>query len=112
VPISERSRSALYQGLAPITGEDAVGELLSFLPARDVEEPVSKELLRAEIADVRAEIAEVRAEIAEVRTEIAVLRAEMHQQLNRMLIWLMATIIGTASIAVTIVVAVMMKVAG
>ena len=59
--ISEKSRSALSQGLVPIAGEEAVGEMLSFFPARDVEEPVTKELLRAEIADVRTEIAELRA---------------------------------------------------
>jgi hypothetical protein len=54
--ISEKSRSALYQGLAPIAGEEAVGEMLSFFPARDVDEPVTKEFLRAEIADLRAEM--------------------------------------------------------
>jgi hypothetical protein len=47
--ISEKSRSALYQGLAPIAGEEAVGEMLSFFPARDVDEPVTKDFLRAEL---------------------------------------------------------------
>ncbi len=33
-----------------------MGETLSYFPARDVDEPVSKEFLRAEIADLRAEM--------------------------------------------------------
>jgi hypothetical protein len=98
--ISEKSRSALYQGFATIAPEDAVGEMLSYFPARDVEEPVTKELLHAEIADVRAEIADVRAEIADVRVEVAGLRTEMHTLANKLLVWLMGTIITTAGVAV------------
>ena len=75
--ISEKSRSALYQGLVPIAGEEAVGEMLSYFPARDVDEPVSKELLRAEIADVKTEIGGVRTEIAAVKVTIADVRAEI-----------------------------------
>jgi hypothetical protein len=56
--------------------------LLSQFPSRDLDEPVTKEFVRAEIADVRAEIVDVRAdlrgEIADVRRELADLRAEMH----------------------------------
>jgi hypothetical protein len=88
--ISEKSRSALYQGLVPIAGEEAVGEMLSFFPARDVEEPVTEELLRAEIADVRAEISE--------------LRAEMHRSINLLFVRLTAVIVGAAGIAVTVTV--------
>jgi hypothetical protein len=95
--ISEKSRSALYQGLVPIAGEEAVGEMLSFFPARDVEEPVTKELLRAEIADVRTEI-------ASVRTEIAELRSEMHCSINQLFARLIAVIVGTVGIAVTVTV--------
>ena len=78
--ISEKSRSALYQGLATIAGEDAVGEMLSYFPARDVEEPVTKEFLNAELAGIRTEIADVRTEVrtglADLRTELADLRTE------------------------------------
>jgi len=52
--------------------------MLSFFPARDVEEPVSKEFLRAEIADLRTEL---KSDIADLRTElksdIADLRTEL-----------------------------------
>ncbi len=85
VALTEKNRSALYQGLSNIVNEEAVEEMLSYFPARDVEEPVTKEILHAELALVRTElhteIAQVRVEIADLRTElkgdIAVLRGEL-----------------------------------
>jgi hypothetical protein len=59
--MSEKTRTTIYRGLEPLLGEEAVGEMLSHFPARDVEEPATKEFVRAEIAGVRAEIAGVRA---------------------------------------------------
>lgn len=76
--LSESSRSQIYQGLVNFVGEEAIGEMMSHFPARDVEEPVTKEFLRAEIADVRSEIAEVRGDINGVRGEIAGLRGEIN----------------------------------
>jgi hypothetical protein len=93
VAISEKSRSALYQGLVPIAGEEAVGEMLSYFPARDVDEPVTKELLRAEIATVE--------------TEIADLRSEMHRSLNILFAALSATMVGVVGIATTVIIAVL-----
>ncbi len=84
--ISEKSRSALYQGLVPIAGEEAVGEMLSYFPARDVDEPVTKELLRAEMSD---------------------LRAEMHRSLNVLFAALSATMVGVVGIATTVIIAVL-----
>ena len=76
MPISEKSRSALYQGLTPIAGEEAVSEMLSQFPARDVDEPVTKDFLRA----------------------------ELNAATNKLLVWLMATIIATAALAVSVTV--------
>jgi hypothetical protein len=84
VAISEKSRSAIFQALSPLAGEEPVSEMLSYFPARDVEEPVTKELLRAELAELRTEI---------------------HANANRLLLWLMGTIITTAGVAVTVTVA-------
>ena len=84
--LSERSRSALFLGLVgTVQGERAVEEMLSYFPARDVEEPVSKEFLRAELAvqqaEVQAEFAAVRSEMADgfsaVRSEMGGVRSEM-----------------------------------
>jgi len=49
--LSERSRNHLYTGLsAVIDDEEAVDEMLSHFPARDLDEPVTRDHLRAEIA--------------------------------------------------------------
>ena len=94
--LSTRHRSSIFQTLSPILGEEEAEAMLSQFPARDLDEPVTKEFVRAELADTRAELraeladtraelraeiadtrAELRAEIADVRSEIADLRTEV-----------------------------------
>ena len=87
--LTERNRSALYQGLTTVIDEEAVEEMLSYFPARDVEEPATKEFLRAETALLRTELkddmtvlrTELKDETALLHTELkddmAVLRTEM-----------------------------------
>jgi len=76
VALTERSRLALYQGLTDlIEDEVAVGELLSYFPARDAEEPATKEFVAAQIADVRVELAAMESRLtalaaAQMRTSI------------------------------------------
>ncbi len=70
--LTEKSRSALYQGLTTIIdNQQAVEEMLSYFPARDVEEPVTKEFLRAEMNDLRVEMSDLRVEMSDLRTEMA-----------------------------------------
>lgn len=58
----------LYRTLSTLTGDpEAVAEMMSYFPAREVEEPATKEFVRAELADHRA---------------------EMTRQLNRFVIWI------------------------
>jgi len=61
--LSTRHRSSIFQTLSPILGEEEAEAMLSQFPARDLDEPVTKEFVRAEIADVRAEIARLEARI-------------------------------------------------
>ena len=83
--LSEKSRSALYLGLRNIVDEEALQEMLSHFPARDLDEPVTNDGLRASMADLRAELkgemaeirAELKGEMAEIRAEMAQIRAEM-----------------------------------
>lgn len=72
--LKERHRSSIYQTLAPMLGEEEAEALLSQFPARDLDEPVTKEFVRAEIAD---------------------LRTEMHDEFRRMTTWLIGTMITT-----------------
>ena len=116
--LSERNRSTLHTGLVDVLGdEEAVAEMLSYFPSRDVEGPVTKEFFRAEMAvsqaEVQAEFAAVRQEMAElgislrgemasefaaVRGEMAEfgsgLRSEMHAGFNRQLTWTVTTMIA------------------
>lgn len=77
--LTERSWHKIYETFTTlIDDEQAVQEMLSYFPARDVEEPVTKEHLRAELlatrADLKADLAATRSElmgeIAELRTEL------------------------------------------
>lgn len=102
--LSEKSRSATFQSLAPITGEEAIAEMLSFFPSREAGTPATRADLELTRAELRTEMAELRTELAELRTdlrtEMAELRTELQRSVNRLLIWLVATIIATAGVAV------------
>jgi hypothetical protein len=75
--MTERSRAALYQGLSTVVDEEAVGEMLSYFPARDVEEPASKEYIERRFAQLDARFAQIDARFAQVDARIDVLAADM-----------------------------------
>jgi hypothetical protein len=54
--ISQKHRSTIYQTLSPIIGEEEAEALLSQFPSRDLDEPVTKEFVRAEIEGLRGEM--------------------------------------------------------
>lgn len=54
--LTERKRAASYQGLSGISDEEVIGEMHSNFASQGVDEPASKDLVRAEIATVRTEI--------------------------------------------------------
>lgn len=79
--LSERNRAVLYQGLSTLVDEEAVAEMMSYFPARDVEEPVTKEFMQAEVSEVRTDFAGLRAAFADLRAEFADLRAEVRVEI-------------------------------
>jgi hypothetical protein len=69
--LSERNRAALYHGLCTvIDDEEAVDEMLSHFPARDAEEPATKDFVRAEVATLRADM-----------------RTDFHSETQRLILW-------------------------
>ena len=93
MPLTERSRHKLYETFtALIDDEDAVQEMLSYFPARDVEEPVTKDFLRAEL----------QTEIGAVRVEIGDLRAEMHQTARATQTWIISTGLSLAGLILAV----------
>jgi len=92
--LSERSRSVLYQGLVTIVeDEQAVQEMMSYFPARDVEEPVTRDFLRAELNQLRAEM----------RADMGHLEGRLIDRINRMIAWNVATMIAFAAVLVAAV---------
>ncbi len=96
--LNEKHRSSIYQGLIQFLGEEEAQALLSQFPARDLDEPVTKEFVRAEFADVRAEIAgfrgEVRAEFAAVRGELAQLEGRINERFREMTMWVAGALVA------------------
>jgi hypothetical protein len=72
--LTEKSRSQIFQGLAPIVGEEAVGEMLAHYPATEGEQPVTKDHLDARLGELRVELIE--------------LRVELHQQTKQLMVWI------------------------
>ncbi|MCB0986541.1 MAG: hypothetical protein KDB09_02110 [Acidimicrobiales bacterium] len=113
--LTQRSRSAIYAGLSDvITDPQAVEEMLAYFPARDVEEPVTKEFLRAEMsvlsAELRGEMSDLRTELrgemsglrTELRDEMAALRLDMEAKFNRLLFQLLASMAAFVSLVLAI----------
>ena len=103
--LSQRSRTALYLGSTEvIADEEAVEEMLSHFPSRDLDEPVTKEFHRAEVADIRVEMADIRVEISglrgELHTEVSGLRAEMHQGFQRLTLAMVGSMISLAAVII------------
>jgi len=67
VVLSTKHRASIYQGLAPVIGEEEADAMLSEFPAREGDELATKEFVRAELAELRMEI-----------------RVELHQRLREM----------------------------
>lgn len=79
----------------PLLGKEDANALMTAFPSLEADELVTKQFLRAEIAEVRAEFAGLRGEFAglrgefaDLRTDFADLRTEfterMHQQTVRL----------------------------
>jgi hypothetical protein len=67
--------------LAPRVGEDTAEALMAEFPANEGDQLVTKQFLRAELAELRGEMAELRAdlqtEMAALRTDMATLRSDL-----------------------------------
>jgi len=75
--LSTRHRSAIFEGLKKVMGEEEADAMLAEFPASEHDELVTKAFLRAELADVRTEIAEVRTEIAHAANRTLVATSAM-----------------------------------
>jgi hypothetical protein len=87
--LDARTRSSIYEKLKPVLGDDDANALMSEFPAREHDELITKQFLRAELADLRTEL---HREVGSLRTEIA-------DRLRRQTVFIVGslfTAIGTA----------------
>ena len=54
--LDARSRSSIYQKFVPILGEQDANRLMSEFPSVEADELVTKQFLRAELAELRSEL--------------------------------------------------------
>jgi hypothetical protein len=66
-------------------GEEEAEALLSQFPARELDEPVTKEFVRAEIAGMRAELGEM--------------RAELYDRLRQQTMWMVGALVAGMGVA-------------
>lgn len=82
--LSQKHRSVLFEYLSPRVGEEVTEALMAELPARDGDELVTKDFLRAELAE---------------------LRTEMHSGLAAVQSRVTGTLVGAMAVATTIIIA-------
>ena len=99
--LSQKHRSVLFDYLAPRVGEEVTEALMAEFPARDGDELVTKDFLRAELAEVRSEISGLRGEFAGLRGEFADLRSDVASLRSD----LMIRLTGVIGVATAIIVA-------
>jgi hypothetical protein len=94
VTLTAKHRSTLYTKLAPIVGdEEAIEALLAQFPAREADEPITRDFLRAELESLRSEL----------KADIAELRSELHQELRAFGRSMVTWLIGVGAVGVTVV---------
>jgi hypothetical protein len=79
VALLEKHRSVIYAHLVEHVGEEAAEAMLAQFPARDLDEPVTKEFVALQIAALRTEMHQM---LGATDSKLAELRTEMHQMLG------------------------------
>ena len=96
VALSQKHRSVLYDHFAPLVGDEAAEALMAEFPAREGDELVTRQFLRAELADLRADL---HSELAGFRAELADLRSDLVFRFT-------GTLLGALALATTVIIAV------
>ncbi len=96
VALTEKHRNEIYRHLAPTWGDEVTQAFLSQFPAREGDEPITRDFLRAELATLRTEMSDQRGEL---RAEMADLRAD----LNRMGSRLAGLLVGVAGVLTAVI---------
>lgn len=108
--LSQKHRSVLYDHFAPLVGDDTAEALMAEFPAREGDDLVTRQFLRAELADLRAEVrtelSGFRGELSDVRAELAGFRAELANLRSDLVFRFTGTLLGALALATTVIIAV------
>lgn len=94
--LDARDRSEIYQKLTRTLGEHHANVLMSQFPSVEADELVTKQFLRAELAELRSELRN------ELRNEIGSLRSELRSELHRHTLWFGGALASSTSLLAAI----------
>lgn len=122
--LTQQHRSVVYNAWVPDLGEEVAEALISHFPARDLDEPVTKEFVEVKTAELRLEMA---TEFASVRNEMAMgfasvrdemaeyhikagenlarMRSEIDGRLQQTLMWMVGTMLTSTGMSLAITLA-------
>lgn len=81
--LTTRQRTTLYNAIAAAIGTDEAGLLLDQFPAREGDEPITRDHLDARFAEVRTDIARLENRLSVATVGIAVIAIGIITALNR-----------------------------
>ncbi len=101
--LSQRHRSTIYTRLEPLLGEEETEALLAQFPAREIDEPVTREFVHAEIEGLRAEMNERFGTLhAGMNERFGTLHAEMNDRLRAQTVWFAGSMMAGLGLAATL----------
>jgi hypothetical protein len=86
--LDAQSRSSIYQKLVPTLGEHDANVLMSQFPSIEADELVTRQFLRAELA--------------ELRMEIGGLESRINERFHRQTLWLGSAVAGSTALLATL----------
>ena len=93
--LDARHRVSIYQKLVPILGDDDTNALMTQYHSIEADELVTKQFLRAELAELRGELAGMRGEL---RAELGVLETRLTLRLGAALAAQTTLLLGAMSL--------------
>lgn len=110
--MTQRSRSVLHRGLSDLLDdEEAVGEMLSYFPANEREEPLAKADLDELASQMEIRFSQVEIRFSQVETQLAQMEirlttmltdhmARFNAQLRTMVQWTFGAMVGLIGLVV------------
>ena len=90
--LTNKRRTASYTGLSDIIEEEALEEMLTNFPAREIDEPVTRDFLTARIAEIDVRMAQMETRI----------NATLDKRLTSQTLWMVAMIVAVPTVTVAL----------